>query len=310
MVNNCASEESGKKVDIVEKYEVVGFAQPNSSPIEIDSKDFGAIQEAKKVLRYSFDFEACFDLLMHVYYEFEEMQLQRSLHHALYPASSYWHMYDHKQSMASRLVALLTGCKSYLEQAKKNVRRVNRALASYHESILNDAYDHNIEYRVMEQLKNYIQHWQYNFGGIRLGTHKKGEQSDISFEYSVGLFLLKHDIDRDFGFKADTLKEMEDKTDLKAYVREYVKLIQSSHHKMRKKITPDVESARSEIEAWQTKWTKKPGHHLVGLRAIKTENGVAKDAVSLSLEWDDVRVSLSEKNAITADFATFNVTGK
>lgn len=116
-------------------------------------------------------------------------------------------------------------------------------------------------------------------------------QHGIKFYSSKEVFLKEGS-----GFKRLVLDEMEEKVDILKSIRVYVELLSSVNVAVRALLAKESEQARWLIEDAIYKYQNETKEKPLGLMALQKENGVIKSEIPLSLKWDNVRISLQEKN--------------
>ncbi|MBV2205746.1 MAG: hypothetical protein KUL87_10020 [Pseudomonas sp.] len=115
--------------------------------------------------------------------------------------------------------------------------------------------------------------------------------------FNIDIYALKERLADNSGFKPSALKELPEKIDLKKAARSYTGAISSIQEEVRKITKSSVENARSTIEVHLDKYAKinNGESFAVGAYSAAAHKRGEKPTVLL-LDWDDVRISLLEKN--------------
>jgi vacuolar-type H+-ATPase subunit E/Vma4 len=115
--------------------------------------------------------------------------------------------------------------------------------------------------------------------------------------FNIDIYALKSRLAENTGFKASVFKELPDKIDLKKATRSYLGAISSIQAEVRRITRNAVESSRSVIEKYLEKYAELNNGNSFAIGAYNAaSHKLGVKPVMLLLEWDDVRVELSEKN--------------
>src|ERR1035437_3431480 len=159
--------------------------------VDIGADEFRAIEEAKAKLTTILGIEEKFALLVENYTEYERTLLDLSLKNMI---NQEWHWggFMDDTLLANRRIAnLLTGATLYLYQVPKDLNallgRKSKAAEAFKDAWAAEE-ARSLEFRVMRELRNHIQHRDLAIGNLSYpGSHKKDGKSGVRFGIEVAL---------------------------------------------------------------------------------------------------------------------------
>ncbi|EGQ8006878.1 hypothetical protein G5Y06_004530 [Vibrio parahaemolyticus] len=263
--------------------------------IELTEKEFLEIQNAKKTLRCALAIEEKFEILLSNLKELEgEIAKETSSNQALMSVS-YTGPFIFRILLERRLANLLTSTKTYVDQVPSNVRDSFVASTGILEEVKKyfcDAYDSSIDYRVMEMLRNHVQH-----NGIAIhSVQHNSKRTDNGMKNEVLALSKKSELVQNRKNKRATLNEIHDSINLLGSCQEYVAKLTEVHRKIRDKVGPNTLEARLVFEKAIDRYKQQGGDPL-GLNAFH-ETKDESVLVSIFLEFDDIRINLQAKNLV------------
>ncbi|MCR9953998.1 hypothetical protein NB541_01135 [Vibrio parahaemolyticus] len=263
--------------------------------IELTEKEFLEIQNAKKTLRCALAIEEKFEILLSNLKELEgEIAKETSSNQALMSVS-YTGPFSFRILLERRLANLLTSTKTYVDQVPSNVRDSFVESTGILEEVKKyfcDAYDSSIDYRVMEMLRNHVQH-----NGIAIHSVQHNlKRTDNGMKNEVLALSKKSELVQNRRNKRATLNEIHDSINLLGSCQEYVAKLTEVHRKIRDKVGPNTLEARLVFEKAIDRYKQQGGDPL-GLNAFH-ETKDESVLVSIFLEFDDIRINLHAKNLV------------
>ncbi len=263
--------------------------------IELTEKEFLEIQNAKKTLRCALAIEEKFEILLSNLKELEgEIAKETSSNQALMSVS-YTGPFNFRILLERRLANLLTSTKTYVDQVPSNVRDSFVESTGILEEVKQyfcDAYDSSIDYRVMEMLRNHVQH-----NGIAIhSVQHNSKRTNNGMRNEVLALSKKAELVQNRKNKRATLNEIHDSINLLASCQEYVAKLTEVHRKIRDKVGPNTSEARLVFEKAIDRYKQQGGDSL-GLNAFH-ERKDESVLVSIFLEFDDIRINLQAKNLV------------
>ena len=252
--------------------------------IAIDASRYAALSEAMRVQRAALDIEEKYDLVVTNYEELERDILTLTLTHAVRDNPTWASMSSDRLLLGRRLVNLLATCRLYVDQVAHSVSRSPTSIGCTHiqaKQVFNDQYDRNLAYRIMEALRNHVQHRSLAITGIAYGCSRERDdatQSLVGFTLSLTLDLEA--LREDGTFKTPTLEELEslpqERQDVILFVRQYVESLGRAQERLRELLATAVERADADVHSALTEW-KTVSDTSTGLVALKHHNGSSWD---------------------------------
>ena len=246
-------------------------AQPE---IKIDFTRYTALKRAIEVQRAALDVEQKFDLVIANYEEFEREILSVTLGHMVRHASKWGQMSDARLLLNRRIVNLLSTCRLYVDQVQHSAQSpcFSGCTLEQVKALFSKQYEMSLGYRVMEALRNHIQHRSLAISRISYPSKmekKDGDNPLWSYKLSLGLDLDA--LREDETFKQPILEELaslsEIQNDIILFVRQHVEGIAGAHSSLRELITENIRVADSTVVRALADW-KAAGHEESGLAAL------------------------------------------
>lgn len=270
--------------------------------LDINESEYLLLKLSKDCLLGAFSLEEKYDLLISNFLELEKECLNITCEQMINNQDSYSDMFDIKVRLNRRVVNLLTSCRLYVDHYSQHVKAclfedpkllITKALFSRE-------YDCCFEYRFMEALRNYVQHRGLAVHSVNLvqdwttPTKKDGE-----LEHNLSFFTHRDDVISDASFKRAVANEMPDKVNLLLASRTYISSISKIHGEIREKISSNVTRSREVISEKIKLFKEKSNGNSICLAALKVDKAKENEVterINLLLDWDDVRLSLTNKN--------------
>jgi hypothetical protein len=216
--------------------------------IEISLKEFEAAKTSKQNLLEALTIESKFNLVIENYAEYERELLELSLNHMMVSNHDWFSFQKEIYTINRKVINLLTTCRLYMDQVIHNINSIYGEKAGLAEAIkkkMSDEYDSNLSYRLLEALRNYVQHRGLPIYELWYGLDRVELTSGPIFKHtitpSISVIRLREDKD----FKASVLKELEpmgDLIDIKPHIRKYIDSIGRIHLFIRELLEKDIEA--------------------------------------------------------------------
>jgi len=272
--------------------------------IDINDAKFCKLLECKGVLSAALAIEEKYELLLSNYLELEKQALNTTVERMLYNSHDYSDSFDNRIAFNQRIVNLLTSTKLYIDQIQQHVRNcipTDITIADSVKQLFSTEYDEVFEYRFMEAMRNYVQHRGLAVHLIRYNSKWTSIEEHGQMECTVKLFAQKNEVENDKAFKKAVTKEMPQEVDLIFASRRYVESISKAHVLIRKMINQPVMDAREILSQEINDYKKMNNGNALGLTAYSicnqdNSNDVVKK-FGIFLDWDDVRIKLTQKNS-------------
>lgn len=290
------------------KYKTYIMRPKRENITEISIVEYKEILSAKQNLVNILYIEDKFNLIMENYIELEHDLLKVTLDSVYSPE----HMLDWSISVNKvhlinrRLINLLTTTRLYLDQVQHDLNMISheqQGLADSIKELTHYEYDNVIGYRVMEALRNYVQH-------RGLPVHELQYSRDtVKNESSISPFIKLDTLENDGKFKKAVLTELKEygknKINIKNYISEYIESLFKILQFIRQELTKDVEKWEESINnAFLPHKEKYDEVKVIGIGEELTE-GFLSHRLYLSTDFISRRKRLEQKNS-----NLYNITNK
>ena len=279
--------------------------------IEIDENEFNELEKAKEFLHFIVTHEESYDIIISNYIEFEQEILQLTLQNVMYHDPSSSRFYELRMRLNKRLINLLTSVKLYQDLGIHQVPKCHTERGKYQTEIkkfFSNEYDNKNHYRFMEELRKYTQHAGLAIHLTRFSMSRTNSQNSSQLEYSVNFSSYSEQLKKDKMFNVSKFPKMEEEIDLKMAVRHYVESVSFVHISIRELFKDFTNDSRNKLKSAHTKFKEEFKCDTDYLRAASFERKSSVKDISLLLEWDDVRISLQQKNKRLAKLSNGYIT--
>jgi hypothetical protein len=262
--------------------------------LPIGESDYDQIALARRTLVDAFAFEQKFDLLKENFIGFELAATEWSLRATVESDYSYGSISGVMQEANRHVVNLLAAARAYIDQVKQDFKHLDLSPSFGQQSAskLSEAYDASHQYRVMEALRNYAQHFSQPVHSFSGNSSRLADD----WGHAISVRALKSQLAEDKTFKKRVLAEVEGFIDLRDAGRGYIEALSGVHLHLRAIVEPQVEAARDLIDRWIGQYLVV-NESALGLYAHKSVDGKDDPApVLLMVEWDDVRRAFVAKS--------------
>lgn len=267
--------------------------------IEISEREFYALKAARNTLSNAFAIEEKYEIVISNFLDLEKQLLDVAATNAVRDTRGYAEFFEVKSVLNIRLVNLLTSTRLYLDQLPQHIGDCDledTEAAALVKAKCSKEYDRHFEFRFMEALRNYVQHRGIPVHYVGQRARWTSSEDDRLMEYSVHIAALRSYLEEDEKFKKAVLSEISKDVDLIAASRKYLESISAINEFVRGLLSKPAASAREAIESAHRRYQQVYSESLIGLTALEMEDSREVSAVSLLLEWDDVRIQLQKRN--------------
>jgi len=285
----------------------------DSPTLPIDRQRFSLLKASKAILAEALEFEGEYEMMISNYIDLEKESLNATISYGVLNHRGVADFFDARLALNRRLLNLLTSVRLYSDRLTSHCfaclpeeTRIKERV----ESLRVTEYERNFDYRFMDALRNYIQHYgtaihHTSFGQRLIPPHING-LVEIYSSFSADKKVLASDSH----FKKQILDEMPDKVDLISASRGYIESLSSIHINVRQMTTKSVNEARSHIQTAIDDYIAVYKKGLVVLDACVFDDKTKIDEISLFLYWDDIRIHLQERNKQLKNMKKSYVTGQ
>lgn len=298
----------------VMNYEVICFSREGTQSFSISRSDFEEARQKKNLVVELLSLEERFNILLENYAEFERELLNLTLDEALSFGGEWNRFADQLHVVNRRLVNLLTTCKLYIDQLHHSLSELvgkDHAVTTSVEARKSEAYDNRFGYRVMEALRNHVQHRGLPVHRIKYQSKWNDDRS--LRRHRTKIILEPQRLAEDPKFKKSVLREMQEKSDklnLKPLVRDYLSGIIAVHQHVREQLSDfrkrSDEDYKRIIATYQSDGESGSA---IKLRALD-EGGSTDSEFSLFEDIIDRRHQLERKNRSFGDLTDLVITSQ
>jgi hypothetical protein len=277
--------------------------------IEIDEAEYNLIKNARENLYEALFLEEKLDYVTENFYEYETELLTIASRMMIFHNEDYFSMNRERSLISRRIVNLLSAGKMYLDQSIQHIENMYGADSDNLNLIKKEIafqYDQSLGYRVMEALRNYVQHRGFPIHNTIFSHERVESDDDFRLLHRVIPYISISELEADDKFKKGILKELKniqnkDLIDAKPLIREYVEGIGKIQEKVRELIRLDVTNWEKTLDDTIAKFQNEFGEDasLAGL-AIVTEkdNGDWGENKTIFKEFIERRQELEWKNSL------------
>lgn len=264
----------------------------------ITQQEFEKITEARKVLTGALSIEEKYDLTLSNYIDLEKELLSLTAELMIKFNFDYDNLYNIRSLLNRKVANFILSGKIYTEQIVSTAAfcasDCSEAKAEL-KKFRSKKYDTNLDYKIMEALRNYIAHYGMVLHTLRLPSHwtKDSDGNKKELEFNIDLFSEKKLLIADSEFKKEIIHELPEKFDLKKGARSYIGCISEIQATVRKITETRINSARLTIEDYLNQYSLINNGDSFAVGAYSPNE---KKPIMLSLEWDNVRINLAKTN--------------
>jgi hypothetical protein len=285
--------------------------------LPISEEEFVRTKLARGRSIKALDTEEKLDMVLQNYVEYEHELLQITLRNALFSPGDWSDFRGIIHQIDRRLVNLLSTSRLYIDQLRHDALSLIEANDSDTDSvraITSPEYNARLGYRVMEALRNHVQHrglplHSISFGGGWIDTQKGRRR-----EEKTTLYLNVDILANDKKFKREVLEELkgaDHKLPLKPLVREYITGLIRVQQVIREKLKKVVMDDDTWLKSLVDRYRSEAGDGILGLAAVaRRSNGTYEDEVGVSMNFVDRRKLLARKNDGAGELSTLIVTSE
>src|SRR5687768_9546295 len=246
--------------------------------------DYLAIRQSKKVLMEALSGEEKLDMLLENFSEYEEDLLSMTLRTTLFSEESWSSIKARIHRIDRRVLNTLSSARLYLDQTRHAISAMwgnpSTEMTEFERQTAAE-YDRFLGYRVMEALRNYVQH-------RGLSVHELAQEmwwvtnGDVErVRHSLQPSLRPATLKEEGGFKQKVLVEIDahEALDIRPLVREYIAGLCRVQLLMRELFKTSVEAAEAHSAAVLDQLQKPDGTPPVAAIAQQMEKGMVTEEI-------------------------------
>ncbi|RWE24144.1 MAG: hypothetical protein EOS41_17295 [Mesorhizobium sp.] len=279
------------------EYKIVSDYLSRKVDIDISKEYYEKLSDAITLILKATDAEELFIVCVYNYEDYENTLLKSSLEDMIYQKHHYSEFWSLSTRIHQRLANFLSSCRAYLDQIKSISGKFESAPSSVADNIrtlANQWYDKSISYRIMEGLRNFVQHRGFGVHGLTFGQRwtPKGEEKLHRMHFWLEPHLSRTRLTQDGSVKKKLLAELTNETvPINVHVREYMRAIGELQALFRAETKKAVQEARELVAgALRTYGEQSDGGSTTGAKAIAMDGGARVSEFAIlreTLEYHD-----------------------
>ena len=280
----------------------IGF----SDSVPISEAEFDAIRAAKQRLMFGVGIEEKIDLVLENYAELERSLIDMALEHSIFPGKINALLDGGTHLVNRRIANFLTTARLYLDQLAHDLSKIHGKASDTYKNFkksTNVEYDSVLGYRVMEELRNHVQHRSLPTHGISFPMTRDESTDPAQLRFGVVPSVDVAELADDPDFKNAVLKQLAACADkngfcnLIPFIREYAESLGRIHEQVRSGARDELTAADALLQEYRAKAQEKFGGSSAGLVAVACdEQGLHKDREHMSDRPISRRRDLEKKN--------------
>ena len=292
------------------KYVAWGYGkEARKVSITIDDARFKEIAQAKRLCLFALEIEEKISLLIDNYLEFELQLLRLAEESLLRPNREHSDAMQERLSLDRLIANVLMSCRLYIDQTSHGISTFFGSESEQMHQIKrfkNDLYDTHQGYRIMEALRNHVQHSGLPVHVILYQQRGSTEELNSYTEWLVIPQCEWKTLAENPDFKKSVLEEMKkcgEQVDLRGPLREYLACLLKLHGKLREMIAPPFDTARKIYEEAAKEYSTLNGEPVSHSSLIELgDDGLAKEELSLTTNFIEYYDRLFKQNSINERF--------
>jgi hypothetical protein len=257
--------------------------------LEITSARYSQISEAMRSILESLAIEEKFNLVLENFEEFEAELLRGALDRSLFAVDDWSQQMSELHRIGRRLANLLATCRLYVDQVPHNLSNLFGPEAEATQNFAtwkSREYDARLGYRVLEAMRNYMQHRGLPVHAISHRAERREVANGSLLEHTLTPQIEPAQYREDGKFKAAVLTELErlgPQLALTPFVRQYIAGLGAVHKDLRALLSPEIARWDGIVEQVGAEFNAAGAEDLTGLAVVRQEeDGVYHDIVHIS----------------------------
>jgi hypothetical protein len=261
--------------------------------LAISSDDFAAVRAAQHNLLLMLSIEEKFDALLQNYAEYERELLSLALEHTVFRGLEWSTMIGDLHTVNRRLANVLTMARVYVDHTKQDLNTIYGMRNEITEKLtqaFRASYNESLGYRVMEALRNHIQHRAFPISEIQYPSEWQGDIGgpQARLRSRVVPRLDMQGLRENSDFKRPVLQELEQAPnglhDITSFLREYIEHLGRVHEGLRS-MCREVDNWRQTITETIARYRDFAGDDAIGIVAVAEDDaGACQERVTIFAE--------------------------
>lgn len=285
------------------RFSIETLVMDGQMPVAIDEVRFAEIAAAVENLATVLGIEEKLDLLMSNFAEYEGEVLNMALQHMLHRQSDWSSFRNDRLTLNRRIVNFLSAARLYLDQLLHEISSLYTSDSPIFRELkvkISAEYDSNLAYRVMEVVRNHVQHQRLPIGKMTYPIDIERVEPATRFRFSVVAYLDVEQLLSNPKAKKAVISEfaaLDPQPDLTTLMRAYLESLCRIHEETRKLIDSDIESWDQLIDRTREGVTAEFKDGLLGLAVVaRDRRGRVRRQFYLLKEISSQRRQLRAKN--------------
>ena len=281
----------------------------NAEKLPLEPHEFLEIKKAHFGLSSAFSLEEAYDLLVSNYIELEQEVVSAAAREGIRREHGYDDFFGLRSVLNRRFVNLLSTCRSYMDQVPQilnNCTADSESAKKEMKRCFSKNYDGSFSYRLLEAMRNHVQHCGLAVHEVSIRVRSVSADDSHINEVSIEPYACRKYFELDNKFKNTVLAEMPEKISLLKSLREYMQSIGEAHGVARILVDEQVKYYRNLVEIKILQYREINNGEITGLAAIEADDSELNyiNSYPLILDWDDVRLKLSNRNSLLRGLAS------
>lgn len=262
--------------------------------IPITKEDYELFKRSRRVLSAALAIEELFDILFENYREAERTFRSCSELYIGFEDFTYYSCYEIMRAANVKFINFIAAARFYVDNLKANFNELDEVVYGRVKKKASELYDGSIEYRIIDQLRNYALHAGAVVHGITGSfVAPKHKDTELATFYASKAIILE----RSNRIKSAVLAELPERIDLAESMHVSMSKYKELHACVREEIASVVDTARKHFED-TIRYAESELGEKTGLAACVYSNCEELEFTQIFLEWDDVRVRMAEGNKV------------
>ncbi len=250
--------------------------------LEIEEVEYTLAKTARQNLLEILFLEEKFDLVTENFYEYETELLSIASRMMIFSNDDHVSMSRERNLISRRIVNLLTAGRMYTNQCIQHMERMYGADSDNLTTLKNHIsfqYDNSLGYRVIEALRNHVQHRGFPIHSMKFSHKWVDIDTDSQLLHRAIPEIGIQELAEDGDFKKSVLNELKeiqhnDWVDARPLIREYTECICKIHEKIREAVRPDLMEWERDLDIIIAKFQNEFGKEvpLAGLIIVSAKN--------------------------------------
>lgn len=285
--------------------------------VALSEDEYKEAKEANNSLIGILNIEEAYNILIETYVDFEQGLLDLALRKLAFQDYEAVSSIGEIHRLNLKLASFLTTVRLYMDQSPKNLVQLYKrssGVLDQLKSVKEEERSSHFGFRVMEQLRNLIQHQGLPIFAMEYGRSLKNKRADKHIVLSVTPFINLHDLKNARGITTTLKAEIEskqNKTDLRPLMREYVESIGRIHKFIRELISQDVKRWRDILHTLSERYEAIDPGELTALGIVVTDDADnVVEKFHLNYRPDSRLIWLQQRNGVYNRFSICTVTNE